>query len=127
MPLFTEPEGRLYKREVATYDYVTSDPLLPDPYEAKMVECRQSRVRYSQQLFIYFTNYQGNQVPFAGTGLFCRIKVEPNTVLAFYNGKRLRPDKDRDHEDWAENAYKIFDPSIKNQTIDIPKLFRFKL
>ena len=53
--------------------------------------------------------------------------MEPNTVLAFYNGKRLRPRswEDRDHDDWAENAYKIFDPSLKNQTIDIPKLYRF--
>ena len=45
IPLFTEPDGRLYKREIATYDFVTSDPLLPDPYESKMVECRRSRVR----------------------------------------------------------------------------------
>ena len=54
--------------------------------------------------------------------------MEPNTVLSFYNGKRLRPRswEDRDHDDWAENAYKIFDPSLKNQTIDIPKLYRFK-
>ena len=67
------------------------------------------------------------QVPFAGTGLFCRVKVEPNTVLAFYNGKRLRPRswEDVDHPDWAENAYKIFDPTMKNQTIDIPKPFRY--
>lgn len=108
IPLFTEPNGRLYKREIATYDHVTSDPHLQDPYESKMVEIRSSRV------------------PFAGTGLFCRVKVEPNTVLAFYNGKRLRPRGEdwADHHDWAMNAYKIYDPSVKNQTIDIPKLFR---
>ena len=45
IPLFTEPDGRLYKREVATYDHVTSDPLLPDPYESRMIECKRSRVR----------------------------------------------------------------------------------
>ena len=45
IPLFTEPDGRLYKREVATYDHVTSDPLLPDPYESRIVECKRSRVR----------------------------------------------------------------------------------
>lgn len=44
VPIFTEPDGRLYKREIATYDFITSNPLLPDPYEAKMVECRSSRV-----------------------------------------------------------------------------------
>ena len=46
IPLFTEPDGRLYKREIATYDHVTSDPLLPDPYESRMVECKHSRVRF---------------------------------------------------------------------------------
>jgi hypothetical protein len=29
-----------------------------------------------------------------------------------------------DHPDWDENAYKIFDPTQKERTIDIPKQFR---
>ena len=68
-----------------------------------------------------------NQVPFAGTGLFCRKKVEPNTVLAFYNGKRLRPRTwdDKSIGNWELNSYKIFDPSLKNHSIDIPEHFRF--
>ena len=50
IPLFTNPEGRPYKREIATYDFITSDPLLPDPYESKMVECRQSRVHLPHEM-----------------------------------------------------------------------------
>ncbi len=44
VPIFTEPDGRLYKRELATFDFLTSDPLLPDPYENKMVEVKASKV-----------------------------------------------------------------------------------
>ena len=67
VPIFTEPDGPLYIREIANYDFVTSHPLLPDPYESATVECRASKV------------------PHAGEGLFAKIKIEPNIVLAFYN------------------------------------------
>ena len=36
----------------------------------------------------------------------------------------LRSWEDYDHPDWTHNAYKIFDPSRKNGTIDIPAGFR---
>ena len=44
VPLLSEPLGRLYSREVSTYDFVTESPTLPDPYEATMVEARKSNV-----------------------------------------------------------------------------------
>jgi hypothetical protein len=31
---------------------------------------------------------------------------------------------ERQHETWHDNAYKIFDPTNKKCTIDIPKEFR---
>ena len=104
IPLFSEPSGPVLKREIATYDFVTSEPMLRDPYETRMVDARSSGV-------------DGG-----GDGLFARVDIEPNTVLAFYNGKRIRPRSkdDWDHPDWNVNAYKIFDPAIKNGTIDIP-------
>ena len=46
--------------------------------------------------------------------------VEPNTILAFYNGLRLHPSKAGDMPDWHDNAYRIFDPTKKSGTIDIP-------
>lgn len=108
IPIFTEPDGRLHKREIATTKFVTSNPLLRDPYESRTVECRASRV------------------PGGGDGLFAKVKSEANTVLAFYNGKRIAPrsEEDVDHADWNLSAYKIFDPAIKNGTIDMPMKLR---
>ena len=47
--------------------------MLEDPYERQMAEVRTSNV--------------GG----AGEGLFARVDIEPNTVAAFYNGRRVRP------------------------------------
>jgi hypothetical protein len=47
--------------------------MLEDPYERQMTEVRSSGV--------------GG----AGDGLYARTNVEPNTVIAFYNGRRVRP------------------------------------
>ena len=44
VPVLSEPTGRLYSREVSTYDFVTDSPTLPDPYESVMVEARKSNV-----------------------------------------------------------------------------------
>ena len=78
--------GPVYKRELATFDMVTTDPLLKDPYESKIVEARPSKV------------------PGANDGLFAKVRIEPNTVLAFYNGKRIKPKSkdDYDHPDWEK-------------------------
>ena len=83
MQNFSGPE---YKRELATFEKVTSDPLLRDPYESKMVQATTSKV------------------PGANEGLYARIKIEPNTTLAFYNGKRIKPKSkdDYDHPDWEK-------------------------
>ena len=105
IPLFTEPKGPMYKREISDYDRVTSEPLLPDPYEAVTVTVTSSKV------------------PGANDGLFARHKIEPNTILAFYNGIRLHPAKAVDAPEWDDNAYRIFDPTRKDGTIDIPKQF----
>ena len=40
VPIFTEPQGPIYKRELAGYDHVTSEPLLPDPYETRLIKAR---------------------------------------------------------------------------------------
>ena len=62
-----EPE---YIRELATFTSVTSQPLLPDPYEDRMVEVRMSKVEGAEE------------------GLFSRCDVKAGTVMAFYNGIR---------------------------------------
>jgi len=105
IPIFDEPDGPSFNREVSNFDFVTNSPQLADPYESRIVKVSKS------------------QVEGANEGLFARCKIEPNTILAFYNGIRLNPKKARDEPNWEDNAYRIFDPTHKNGTIDIPKEF----
>ena len=81
---------------------MTSNPTYPDPYESRIVQVR-------------FSYVEG-----ANEGLFARLKIEPNTILAFYNGIRLDPKKAIDMPKWEDNAYRIFDPTRRDGTIDIP-------
>jgi len=108
VPIFSEPKGGSFTREISTFDFVTSTPMLRDPYESRTVEVRPSRV------------------PGAEDGLFSRCAVPPNTVLAFYNGIKLRGGEgDPNRLTWDEDSYKIFDPSrVPDGTVDIPKQFR---
>lgn len=106
LPLFSEPEGPIYRRELSDFDRVTSQPLLPDPYENVMVESRPSNV------------------PGANDGLFSRQCVQANTVLAFYNGIRREPKNSWAAPDWVVSGYRIFDPSRKKGSLDIPTEYR---
>jgi len=105
VPQFATPDGNLYRRELSTYDFVTDSPNLPDPYESSTVQVLTSRV------------------PGANEGLFARKDIQPNTVLAFYHGRKVRP-KTADAESWDQNGYKIFDPAVEDGTVDIPEKFR---
>jgi len=106
VPQLSEPEGRLYSREISTHEFVTHSPTLPDPYESTMVQVKKSNV------------------PGANDGLFARKKIEKNTIIAFYNGIRILAGTS-ESKTWDEDGYKIFDPSTKpNGTIDIPAAYR---
>merc|ERR1719150_1815621 len=108
VPQFRVTSSTQYTRELSTLTFVTSSPLLPDPYEARMVEVRQSEVEGAED------------------GLFSRRAVTAGTVLAFYNGiRRPRPEGDA-AVDWdtEANAYKIFDPTRAHGTVDIPPALR---
>ena len=63
---------------------MTTEPLLKDPYESKMVDALPSKV------------------PGANDGLFAKVNIEANTMLAFYNGKRIKPKDDYYHPDWEK-------------------------
>ena len=101
IPEFKCQTGPEYIRELATFSTVTSQPLLLDPYEDRMVDVRQSMVEGAEE------------------GLFSRRDVKAGTVMAFYNGIR-REKSDNMTWDLEANAYKIFDPTRKNGTVDIP-------
>ncbi|CAB4068287.1 SETD7 [Lepeophtheirus salmonis] len=106
VPIFSEPSGCLYEHEIIDYDSKIKNPLLPDPYESRLVEVKQSNV------------------PGANDGLFAKIRIEASTVVAFYYGKPVLNADLEDKDDWGKNAYKIFDPSRPNGTMDIPVEFR---
>ena len=85
IPLFSEPCGPYFRREISDFLTVTKEPLLSDPYESEWVEVRPS------------------SVPFADEGLFARRPVEEGQILAFYNGIRREPKVigDWTGPDWA--------------------------
>jgi hypothetical protein len=91
-----------------------------------MVEIKQSKVPGSGDGL--FAKIQVNPfIQFRTSSQTCRVlQIEPNTVLAFYNGKRIRPRswEDQDFTDWTKNAYRIFDPANKTGTLDIPEKCR---
>jgi len=109
VPSFTEqPNGRLFRREISTVDFVTSSPTLRDPYETTTVVVRKS------------------QVEGADDGIFARKAIPKNTVIAFYNGVKVG-EKTEDNQDggWDADSYKIFDPSnTPHGTIDILEKYR---
>ncbi|XP_023325683.1 histone-lysine N-methyltransferase SETD7 isoform X2 [Eurytemora carolleeae] len=81
---------------------ISLDPLIRDPYELR------------------FTEVQRSRIPGASEGIFTKQDIEPNTIIAFYNGSRADP-VEFDPTTWETNNYRIFDPAdIPNGTIDIP-------
>ena len=102
IPLFSEPCGPYFRREISELLTMTNEVLLPDPFETEWVEVRPSTV------------------PFANEGLFARRPVEAGQILAFYNGIRREPKRTFDPPDWVKSAYRIFDPARKKGSLDIP-------
>ena len=102
IPLFSEPEGPYFQREISDFVSMTKEPMLPDPYETEWVEVKPSTV------------------PFANEGLFSRRSVGEGQILAFYNGIRREAKGTWDAPDWVKSAYRIFDPTRKKGALDIP-------
>lgn len=68
----SDPFGVQYKRDVSTGTMLCSEPLLRDPYESKMVAVSTS------------------SIPGAGDGVFVLQDVPAGTVIAYFNGIRLK-------------------------------------
>ena len=102
VPVFTNHQKVLHTRQLRRDTDFGLEPTLRDPYESSMVEIRVSNIDGANQ------------------GLFARQDIEINTVLAFYNGTKARPE-DYEPDTWETNNYKIFDPDdMPDGTIDIP-------
>ena len=79
--------------------------MVPDPYEAAHVECRESHLRG------------------AGEGLFARKDLPAGTIVAFYNGVRLPFRLGGPKETWDTSCYKIFVNAdfASGERMDIPE------
>ncbi|KAL7395165.1 hypothetical protein ABVT39_011231 [Epinephelus coioides] len=96
------PSSPVYSYDKSTSTCITTNALLPDPYE-------------SQRVFVADSMIKG-----AGQGLFAKTDAEADTVMAFYNGVRITH-SEVDSRDWALNGNTI---SLDEDTvIDVPQPF----
>ena len=90
---------------MSTRTYIGDHPLRSDPYETRLIECRESKI------------------PNSGLGLFAKCNLPKDTIVAFYNGVRLPFEiLGRPAEDWATSGYKIHVNAdyISGLRMDIP-------
>ncbi|XP_068596444.1 histone-lysine N-methyltransferase SETD7 [Brachionichthys hirsutus] len=96
------PNSPLYRCDNATSARIVTHALLPDPYE-------------SHRVFVADSTVEG-----AGQGLFAKVDVGADAVVAFYNGVRITH-SEVDSRDWALNGNTI---SLDEDTvIDVPQPF----
>ncbi len=69
---FSSPYGPTFYRDVSTRSHLSSWPLLRDPYEGTLVDVRESSVAG------------------AGQGVFLKQAAKNQTIVAYFNGIRLR-------------------------------------
>ena len=91
---------------LSTRAYIGDQPLRPDPYETKFIECRES------------------EIPDSGQGVYAKLDIPKDTIVAFYNGVRLPYELlGRPPEDWSDSGYKIHVNAdwISGLRMDIPE------
>ncbi|XP_070613844.1 histone-lysine N-methyltransferase SETD7 isoform X3 [Erythrolamprus reginae] len=94
------PGSPVYSFDKSTSSCISTNPLLPDPYESERVYVDASLISN------------------AGEGLFTKIAAEAGTVLSFYNGIRITH-QEVDSRDWSLNGNTI---SLDDETvIDVPE------
>ena len=84
--LYTLQE-KAFERDISTNQCICQQPMLADPYE---------------DLFVYVDE---SLIPDAGQGLFAKVDIEADTVIAFYNGTRFTKNDALINED---SPYKIY-------------------
>ncbi|XP_006034329.1 histone-lysine N-methyltransferase SETD7 [Alligator sinensis] len=94
------PGSPVYNFDKSTSTCISTNALLPDPYESERVYVDVSLISS------------------AGEGLFSKIAAEASTVMSFYNGVRITH-QEVDSRDWALNGNTI---SLDDETvIDVPE------
>ena len=87
IPTYSEVWGPTYTWDPATATRISCTPLLPDPWEATMVEVRQSSMEQVSN-----TNLKKSPSPLdqAGEGLFAIDALPSGTIVSLFNGVRLK-------------------------------------
>ncbi|XP_060003647.1 histone-lysine N-methyltransferase SETD7 isoform X2 [Lagenorhynchus albirostris] len=94
------PGSSVYHFDKSTSSCISTNALLPDPYESERVYVAESLISS------------------AGEGLFSKVAVGPNTVMSFYNGVRITH-QEVDSRDWTLNGNTL---SLDEETvIDVPE------
>ncbi|XP_060134590.1 histone-lysine N-methyltransferase SETD7 isoform X2 [Zootoca vivipara] len=95
-----EMTGPVYSFDKSTSSCISTNALLPDPYE-------------SERVYV-----DASLISSAGEGLFTKVSAEAGTVMSFYNGVRITH-QEVDGRDWALNGNTI---SLDDETvIDVPE------
>ncbi|KAL0974232.1 hypothetical protein UPYG_G00217470 [Umbra pygmaea] len=113
------PDSPVYSYDKSTSTCIATHTLLPDPYESKMVfDVLPSAVPLEGLFFRVFV--AESLIPGGGEGLFAKMDVEADVVMAFYNGVRITH-SEVDGRDWSLNGNTI---SLDEDTvIDVPPPF----
>ncbi|XP_028599817.2 histone-lysine N-methyltransferase SETD7 [Podarcis muralis] len=94
------PGSPVYSFDKSTSSCISTNALLPDPYE-------------SERVYV-----DASLISSAGEGLFTKVSAEAGTVMSFYNGVRITH-QEVDGRDWALNGNTI---SLDDETvIDVPE------
>uniref|UniRef100_T1J3X3 SET domain-containing protein n=1 Tax=Strigamia maritima TaxID=126957 RepID=T1J3X3_STRMM len=93
------PSSAEYKYDISSHDCISSDPLLPDPYEEERVHVKQSKIMGADE------------------GLFSKLDLGPGVIVSFYNGVRLGNDE-VDARSWDENGYTMI--VNEHEVLDVP-------
>ena len=70
----------VYIREISSLDFVTSQPMLPDPYESRMVGIVCPESIFTVAFITMQVDVRQSKVEGAEEGLFSRMNVKAGTV-----------------------------------------------
>lgn len=98
------PDSSIFNFDKSTSSCISTNTLLPDPYESERVYVAESLISN------------------AGEGLYAKVAAGPNTVMSFYNGVRITH-HEVDSRDWSTNGNTI---SLDEETvIDVPEPYNY--
>ena len=105
---FSKTFGPVFKSDVSTATHLSSEPLLRDPYEVKMVTVKSSTLSK------------------AGDGVFAATDVDKDTVVSFFNGIRVSKNDVFSWNPFRKTSVylvELGDENGRDMFLDIPEKF----